>query len=57
MSEWYFSKLNKYAGIVSPRIMFIPVVLNGKSYPIYSIEENMEKYILENNNRRERAYL
>tara|TARA_B100000242_G_scaffold293514_1_gene271904 strand:- start:5124 stop:7751 length:2628 start_codon:yes stop_codon:yes gene_type:complete len=53
MSEWYFSKLNKYAGIVSPRIMFIPVVLNGKSYPIYSIEENMEKYILENNNRRE----
>ena len=53
MSEWYFSKLNNYAGIVSPRIIFIPVVLNGKRYPIYSIEENMEKYILENNKRRE----
>ena len=53
MNEWYFSKLNKYAGIVSPRIIFIPVVFNGKSYPIYSIEENMQKYILENNNRRE----
>ena len=53
MDEWYFQKLVKYAGLISSRNYYLPIILNGKKYPIYHIEENFEKRLIENNQRRE----
>ncbi len=53
MDEWYFHKLMRYNGVISPRYFFQPVVINGKNYPVYAVEENFEKRLIENNGRRE----
>ena len=53
MNEWYFHKMMRYAGIISPRYFFIQLKINGNPYPIYAVEENFEKRLIENNNKRE----
>ena len=53
MSEWYFNKMLANQGLISPRYFFNPVIINGEKYPIYAIEENFDKRLIENNNRRE----
>ena len=53
MDEWYFQKLVKNAGLISSRNYYLPIILNGKKYPTYHIEENFEKRLIENNERRE----
>ncbi len=53
MNEWYFHQILRYAGIISSRYSFTPLVINGKRYPVYAVEENFDKYLIENNNRRE----
>tara|TARA_B100000212_G_C27383533_1_gene538158 strand:+ start:1564 stop:4143 length:2580 start_codon:yes stop_codon:yes gene_type:complete len=53
MSEWYFNKMLANQGLISPRYRFNTVIINGEKYPIYAIEENFDKRLIENNNRRE----
>ena len=53
MNEWYYHKLLDYAGLISLRYKFIPLIINGKDMPIYAIEENFSTRLLENNNKRE----
>tara|TARA_Y100001968_G_scaffold330366_1_gene382039 strand:+ start:5079 stop:7649 length:2571 start_codon:yes stop_codon:yes gene_type:complete len=53
MNEWYYHKLLNYAGLISLRYKFIPLIINGKNMPIYAIEENFSTRLLENNNKRE----
>ncbi len=53
MNEWYFFEMMKYSGVIAPRYIFLPLKINGNSYPIYAIEEGFDKYLIENNRRRE----
>lgn len=53
LNEWVLHKLFKYAGLIGLRYDFIEVTINGKEQPIYAIEENFDKLLIENNNLRE----
>jgi len=53
LNEWIFQKTLRKAGIMSIRYEFIEVVINGENKGIYAIEENFDKELIENNNRRE----
>lgn len=53
MNEWYWHKLLRYSGLIALRYDFISLTVNGKNLPIYAIEENFEKKLIENNNLRE----
>lgn len=51
--EWICHKVMRNEGIIVPRYKFIEVILNGKNYGIYAIEEHFEKRLVENNKYRE----
>lgn len=53
LNEWYWHKLLKYSGLIHLRYDYIDVTVNGRNFPVYAIEENFEKRLLENNNLRE----
>jgi spore coat protein CotH len=53
MNEWYGHKLLKYIGLIYLRYDFVDVSVNGINLPIYAIEENFEKRLIENNRLRE----
>jgi hypothetical protein len=53
LNEWYFHKLLRYMGIIALRYDFVPVVVNGKEFPVFAIEEHFGKRLIENNDRRE----
>ncbi len=53
MNEWYFHKMSKNAGLIAPRYIFNPLVINGEKYPVYALEENFDTKLIENNDRRE----
>ena len=53
MNEWYGHKLLKYSGLIYLRYDFIDVTVNGRNFPVYAIEENFEKRLIENNHLRE----
>tara|TARA_Y100001968_G_scaffold178033_1_gene163018 strand:+ start:1767 stop:4361 length:2595 start_codon:yes stop_codon:yes gene_type:complete len=53
MNEWYFNQMSNYYGLIAPRFSFSPITINGKRYPIYAIEENFDKYLIENNRKKE----
>jgi hypothetical protein len=53
MNEWYWHKLLKYTGLIHLRYEFVDVTVNGRQLPVYAIEENFEKRLIENNQRRE----
>ena len=53
MNEWYWHKLLRHSGLIAQRFDFVDVTLNGKHLPVYAIEENYEKRLLENNHLRE----
>jgi len=53
MNEWYWHKLLRYSGLIALRYDFVDVTVNGKHLPIYAIEENFEKRLIENNHLRE----
>jgi hypothetical protein len=53
MNEWYWHKLLKYTGLIYLRYDFVDVTVNGRHFPIYAVEENFEKRLLENNRLRE----
>lgn len=51
--EWIFQKILRYEGLISLRYDFVKLILNGKNLGIYAIEEFFDKYLIENNQRRE----
>ena len=53
MNEWFFHQFLKYNGLIFLRYQFINVSINGDNYPIYALEENFGKRLIENNNRKE----
>jgi hypothetical protein len=53
LNEWYFHKILRSVGVIALRYDFLPVVVNGVDYPVFALEENFEKRLLENNDRRE----
>jgi hypothetical protein len=53
LNEWYFHKILRHLDIIGLRYDFLPVVVNGRDYPIFALEENFDKRLIENNNRRE----
>jgi hypothetical protein len=53
LNEWYFHQLLKLNGLIALRYDFVKVTLNGNELPIYAIEENFDKRLIENNRLRE----
>jgi hypothetical protein len=53
MNEWYWHKLLRYSGLIALRYDFIDVAINGRELPVYAVEENFEKRLIENNQLRE----
>lgn len=53
LNEWVLHKLVRYCGLIALRYDFIEVTINGKEQPIYAVEENFDKLLIENNNYRE----
>ena len=53
MDEWILYKLFEQAGLIRLRYDFIDVTINGKHQPIYAIEENFDKMLVEENSLRE----
>lgn len=53
VNEWLFHKLLKHNGLIYLRYDFVNMAVNGKQFPIYAIEENFDKYLIEHNELRE----
>lgn len=53
LNDWFMHKLFAHCGLISLRYDFIEVAINGKTQPIYAIEENFEKRLIEHNGRRD----
>ncbi len=53
LNEWIYQKLFGYLGVISLRYDFVEVTVNGKKMPVYAVEENFDKRLIENNQRRE----
>lgn len=51
--EWIAHKVMQKEEILIPRYRFMEVILNGKNYGIYAVEEHFEKRLIENNKYRE----
>jgi hypothetical protein len=53
MNEWVIHRLQKSFGLIGLRYDFVDVTVNGKHLPVYALEENFEKRLIESNDRRE----
>jgi hypothetical protein len=53
MKGWYWNKLLKFNKLIYLRNIFVDLTVNGVHFPVYMIEENFDKRLLENNNLRE----
>tara|TARA_X000000368_G_scaffold387298_1_gene347910 strand:+ start:710 stop:3400 length:2691 start_codon:yes stop_codon:yes gene_type:complete len=53
MNEWYYHQFLKFNDLIHLRYDFVNLSVNGDSRPIYAIEENFGKRLLENNNRKD----
>lgn len=51
--EWLFHRFLKREGLIGLRYEFVEVILNGRGFGIYAVEEHFEKRLLEDNRRRE----
>jgi hypothetical protein len=52
-NEWIFHQFLKHEGLIALRYDFINVIINGKDYGIYALEESFAKELVENNQRTE----
>lgn len=50
--EWIYHELMKREDIITLRYKFINVTVNGREWGIYAVEENFDKALIENNNRK-----
>jgi len=53
LSEWLGHNLSKYLGLIALRYNHQKVILNGKDYGVYALEEHLDKRMIENNELRE----
>ena len=53
LNEWVLHELMKYNDLIALNYDFLNVTLNGKSFPVYAIEENFDKRLIERNELRE----
>jgi hypothetical protein len=49
LNEWVYHQFLKYNGLIFLRYDFVRLSINGDSLPIYAVEENFEKRLIENN--------
>ncbi len=52
MNEWYFHEFLKFNDLIHLRYKFINLSINGDNRPIYALEENFDKRLIENNRRK-----
>ena len=50
--EWIYHQLMKKEDVIALRYKFINVFVNGKDWGIYAVEENFDKELIQNNNRK-----
>lgn len=53
INEWLFHKLLKNNELIYLRYDFVKMAVNGEEFPNYAVEENFDKYLIENNELRE----
>ena len=53
LNEWYFHQLLKYSDLIHLCYKFVNLSINGDTRPVYALEENFGKRLLENNHRKE----
>jgi hypothetical protein len=53
LNEWHWNQLLRYSGLIYLRYFFVELTVNGKPLPVYAIEENFEKRMIENNQLRD----
>jgi hypothetical protein len=53
LSDWIGHKIQEKIGLISMRIDYVNVILNGKDMGLYCLEENYDKRLIENNNLKE----
>ncbi len=51
--EWIYHELMKREDVIALRYTFINVSVNGKDWGIYAMEENFDKELIENNQRKQ----
>jgi len=51
--EWLFMKALKKENLISHRVKFVNVIINGNNLGVYNLEEQHSKELIENNSRRE----
>ena len=51
--EWLFHKTLEREGLLNLKYNFVNVIINGKDFGIYAIEEHFDKRLIERNKRRE----
>jgi len=52
LSEWMIHRFSNFIGLINLRYNFKKIVVNGKNYGIYAMEEHFDKRMLENNKMR-----
>ncbi len=53
LNEWYYHKFLEFNDLISLRYKFLRVIVNGEKFPIFALEENFDKRLLENNSKKE----
>ena len=53
MNEWFFHQFLNFNGLIALRYSFVSLIINGDKWPIFAIEENFDKRLIENNKRKE----
>jgi hypothetical protein len=53
LNEWHWNQLLRDSGLIYLRYYFVELTINGKPLPVYAIEENFEKRMIENNQLRD----
>ena len=53
LSEWVFHKFLEHQDVLSLKYDFVDVTINGRHMGIYALEEQMEKQVVERNERKE----
>ena len=53
LNEFVFHQLLKYNDLISLRYEFVELSVNGEKRPIYALEQNFDKHLIEGNQRRE----
>ena len=51
--EWFCHQISKFEGLLSLKVDFVSVSINGKDKGVYFFEESFDKYLVERNGHRE----